>query len=261
VSDTAENFRRLPADTKACLAFFSRLPIAAPLVEPGTEGRGLAAAASAWPLAGALIALTPAVILSLMLASGASPLLAAIVAFAAMAAITGGLHEDGLADTADGFGGGTSNARRLDIMRDSRIGSYGVLALIFVIAIRVAALSEVSLSPASGAFTLICVAAIARAGALYHWSALGHAREDGIARWAGRPDRAGLTFAGILAVPAALILLILFGFSAILALIVAGLGLYFFTRLARRLIGGHTGDTIGASVLIGEALLLAGLAL
>ncbi|WP_224407050.1 adenosylcobinamide-GDP ribazoletransferase [Afifella sp. IM 167] len=261
MSDLAENFRRLPVDTRACLAFFSRLPIAAPLVEPGTQGRGLAASAAAWPLAGALIALTPAVILSLMLAFGASPLLAAIVSLAALAGITGGLHEDGLADTADGFGGGTSNAARLEIMRDSRIGSYGVLALIFVIAIRIAGLAEVSLSPATAGFTLISVAALARAGALFHWSALGHARADGIARWAGRPDSAGLAFAGVLAAPAGLILLVLFGFSAIFAVILAGLGVYLFTRLARRLIGGHTGDTIGASVLIAEALLFAGLAL
>ncbi|WP_051631037.1 adenosylcobinamide-GDP ribazoletransferase [Afifella pfennigii] len=260
MSDLAEHFRRLPADARACLAFYSRLPISPPLVEPGTEPRSLADSAAAWPLAGALIALTPAVLLSFLVASGASPLIAALLALALYTALGGALHEDGFADTADGFGGGASTQERLDIMRDSRIGTYGVLALLFAIAIRVAGLAETSFDAATGAFALLCVAAIARAGAIVHWSALTHARADGVGRWAGRPDRSVLTAAMLTAVPAALLLIILFGVAALIGLLLAAGGILLFNRLAQRLIGGHTGDTLGAAVILAEALLFAGLA-
>ncbi len=83
------------------------------------------------------------------------PLPAAALAVAATAAVTGALHEDGLADVADGFGGGATRERKLDIMRDSRIGTYGVCALMLSFMLRVGALASLG-DPASVAAALIC---------------------------------------------------------------------------------------------------------
>src|SRR5687768_5251662 len=100
MSDTGARLRRLPADTLTSLAFFSRLPVAAP------SALELHGSAGAWPAAGLLLALPPAAILLLLGAADFPRVIAALLALAAYAALTGAMHEDGLADSADGFGGG-----------------------------------------------------------------------------------------------------------------------------------------------------------
>ena len=80
-----------------------------------------------------------------------APALTAGWALAALVLLTGGFHEDGLADTADGFGGGRTRERKLEIMRDSRIGSYGALALVLSVGIRAAALATMARIGASAA--------------------------------------------------------------------------------------------------------------
>ncbi|MCT8266614.1 MULTISPECIES: adenosylcobinamide-GDP ribazoletransferase [Afifella] len=259
MSSLAQHFTRLPQDLRACLAFLSRLPIRAK-PEPSEE-RPLSVSSACLPLAGMLIALTPAVILSLIISFGGSTVLAAAVALGAMALITGGLHEDGLGDTADGFGGGKTREQRLEIMHDSRIGTYALLALLFTVIIKVVALGEISQSVGVGAFSIICVAALSRALAYTHWTSLPPARTDGVASWAGWPKTADLGFAVLLSVPAILILIVMFPFTGILAIILATLGVFAFSAMARRLIGGHTGDTIGASEQIAATILFATLAL
>ncbi len=111
-------------DLRTATAFMTRLPVGAP------EGGDLAAACWAFPVAGLLIGAIAGGLLAAAWTFGAPPLVAALLALAAMAALTGALHEDGLADTADGLGGG-SPERKLEIMRDSRVGAFGVLALVF----------------------------------------------------------------------------------------------------------------------------------
>ncbi|MDA0744712.1 MAG: adenosylcobinamide-GDP ribazoletransferase, partial [Proteobacteria bacterium] len=108
-----------------------------------------------FPLVGQVVGLIAAVILY-GAAQVWSPWIAALLAVAAGVAMTGGFHEDGLADTADGLGGGQTRARRLEIMKDSRLGSYGALALGLTLALRVAALAMlVAVSPWMAAAALV----------------------------------------------------------------------------------------------------------
>jgi adenosylcobinamide-GDP ribazoletransferase len=191
--------------------------------------------------------------------AGLPSLIAAALALALAVAITGGLHEDGLADTADGFGGGDTRERKLEIMRDSRLGSYGALALIFVVMIRVMSLAMLSGDAGRGAITLFSVALASRALALWHWSSLEPARSEGLAFSAGQPDwRALVIGAGVGAV-GLIALFFAFGMATLYAAGLAIIATVAFTGLAKSQIGGHTGDTIGACQQVAEAALLAGL--
>jgi adenosylcobinamide-GDP ribazoletransferase len=247
-------FQRLPRDTQECLAFFSRLPVGS-----GEKLSDFRISAAAWPLAGGVIVLVPAIVLWLALSLGLPSLIAAVLALGLAVAITGGLHEDGLADTADGFGGGETKERKLEIMRDSRLGSYGALALIFSIMIRTMALAMLSGEPGRGVIALFAIALASRTLALWHWNALEPARADGLAVSAGQPDWRALSIGVGLGLVGFIALLLTFGTAAIIAAGAAIIMTFLFTRLSERQIGGHTGDTIGASQQIAEAALLAGL--
>ena len=143
----------------------------------------LAAARWAFPLAGLPVGLVIACAYIGLSWLGLPVLLSAILALTAGVLTTGGLHEDGLADSADGFGGGHNRERKLEIMKDSRIGSYGVLALIMVMSARVVALS--SLSASMTAFLGILAFAMAsRMLMVGYLSLLPAARSDGLGRHA-----------------------------------------------------------------------------
>src|SRR6201996_8709980 len=126
-------------DLKAAIGFCPRLPLpsAAPL-----PGSGLARAVWAFPLAGLAVGVAGAAIYALARRLGLPPWPASALAVAATLLVSGALHEDGLADTADGFGGGAARGQKLAIMRDSRIGSYGVCALTLALIVRAAALAS-----------------------------------------------------------------------------------------------------------------------
>lgn len=183
----SDRIRSLPADTRAALAFFSRLPVTAP-----EAAFTLARAGGAWPLAGGLLAIAPAVVLALAVGLWLPPLIAALLALAAGAALTGGMHEDGLSDTADGFGGGRSREAKLAIMRDSRLGTFGALALILVLLLKAAALAALAPSTGAAALAIVAVAVLSRSLALWHWAGTGAARPDGLAASGGQPDAASL---------------------------------------------------------------------
>ncbi len=240
--------KRLLADLRLAAALLTRLPVGG---WPADAARP-ADAVWAYPVVGAAVGAIGAGVLWLGRAIGLPPLLAAAWAVLAMTLATGALHEDGLSDTADGFGGGTTRARKLDIMRDSRIGGFGALALGFTLLIRVGALTV--LAPAA----LIAVAAAARVAAVGVLALLPPARPDGLGAAIGpvSPPRAaaaaGLAvLAAFLAVPARAALL------ALLATTAAGLGTVW---LARRQIGGQTGDVCGAAEQAAECLALTAMA-
>ena len=117
---------RLPHDILSGFALLTRLPL------PDHRSTG-AASAWAWPLVGAALGAAAAALASAALWLGVTPGVTAVLVLAFGAMLTGGLHEDGLSDTADGLFGGWTKARRLEIMKDSRVGSYGVLALVLVV--------------------------------------------------------------------------------------------------------------------------------
>jgi adenosylcobinamide-GDP ribazoletransferase len=254
MSDIGRRAARLPADTLTALTFFSRLPLAT-----ASDSFDMRRSAGAWPLAGLLLTLFPALLLLLFRAAEFPPVVAVLLALALYAALTGAMHEDGLSDTADGFGGGRTRADKLAIMRDSRLGTFGALALLFTVLIKASALATLAIFPAHAALALIAAAVLSRSMALWHWNATLPARRDGMAWSAGRPDWLSLLIGLALGAVVAILLLVAFGFAAVLAVVMAAAGVGLFSSLCERQVGGHTGDTIGAAQQIAEALLLAGL--
>jgi adenosylcobinamide-GDP ribazoletransferase len=205
--------------------------------------RDLAAAAYAFPLVGACIGLTGGVAYLLGTTLGLAPLLAAGMAVTAMLAVTGALHEDGLADTADGLAAGSDRERALAIMRDSRIGSYGTLALILVVAGRLAALAELAAS-VRVALALITAAAFSRAMMALVMRYQPSARADGLAAAAGRPSTGPVVTAAAATILCSFLLLPWrAALPALFAAVVIGSAAAAF--LGHR-IGGCTGDTLGA---------------
>ena len=167
--------------------------------------------------------------------------------------VTGCLHEDGLADTADGFGGGATRERKLEIMRDSRIGTYGVCALTMSILIRAGALASLA-DPRTVVFALIAAHGAARATLPLFMALLPPARSDGLSHAAGRPAQDRLLIAGALGV---LILAIFLGplpGLAALVLLAAAVGMMAWLSSAQ--IGGQTGDVLGALEQVGEIVIL-----
>src|SRR5204862_7906526 len=165
------------------------------------------------------------------------PLLAALIAVAATVAVTGALHEDGLADTADGFGGGGERERKLQIMRDSRIGTYGVIALVLALGARIAALASFDdNADAVCAFVLCQAASRALVVAVMQRAPL--ARSDGLAASAGRPTQATMLWALGLG---GLIAVVLAGLDGAVAAIVGAAVAWAVAWLAQRQIGGVTG--------------------
>ncbi|MCJ2014594.1 adenosylcobinamide-GDP ribazoletransferase [Methylobacterium sp. J-076] len=250
-------------DLAACLRFYSRLPV--PQM-PGEADPHRAPEFSRLPrmlpLAGVILALPAALALAAAWLAGLGPFLAATLAVAIMAATSGGLHEDGLADFADGLGAGGDRARMLAIMRDSRIGSYGALALFLALALRIGALATLldrtGLAAATG---LVLAAALSRVAALAPMALLPPARSDGLSAAAGRPAGGSLVTAaglGILLCLAALAL----GLDAagvVTMVLLSGLAALSVTGLARRRLGGQTGDVIGACQQAAEIAALLGL--
>ena len=137
---TASAPAKIATDIALSLVFFTRLPL--PVLDFGD--RKLADAIWAAPIAGVVVAVIGAAVFTLATSLGVGPGPAAALALAAMIVSTGSLHEDGFSDVADGFGGGLTPERKLEIMHDSRIGAYGACALGLSILIRWSALAEFS---------------------------------------------------------------------------------------------------------------------
>jgi adenosylcobinamide-GDP ribazoletransferase len=194
------------------------------------------------------------------LAIGLPGLAAAGLSLAALALLTGALHEDGFADVADGFGGGRDREHKLEIMRDSRIGTYGMIAAALILLIRAACLADIA---AAGLWVPICImtgaAALSRAGAVWLLASTDAARRDGVASTIGRPGTDILIPALAIGVTAAAVLSYLAaGFFGALCIILAGASAALIIRaLAIRQIGGHTGDVCGALIILSETAMLA----
>lgn len=237
----------------AALIFLTRLPIRFGKPWPADLNRR----ATAWfPLVGALVGLVGGLVFVIALALGVPSLAAALLAVAAQVLLTGGFHEDGLADTADGFGGGKDAETKLSIMRDSRLGTYGALALIVSVGLRVTALASLAALGAWGAIgVMLAVGALSRAPAvaIAHW--LAPARPDGVSADHGLPPPWAVVTAGISGAIALGVLAVSAGWAAGLAALVlvplAAAGLAF---LAKGQIKGQTGDVLGASQQISEIL-------
>ncbi|WP_158814721.1 adenosylcobinamide-GDP ribazoletransferase [Methylocapsa sp. S129] len=257
------SLRNAAHDLLACLRFFSRLPLpASPFDQNPHAAPDLSRLARMVPIAGAVIAAIGALALWLGHALGLPPLVCATLAISVLVLVAGALHEDGLADVADGFGGGKTRERKLEIMRDSRIGVYGAAALALSLVLRIAALSALlEHSLAAAAAGLILAAAASRAFGLLPLALLPPARADGLGASAGPLEASSALAAGMTALIVAGVLgLSALGLGrAILALALALAAAIAMTMVARRQIGGQTGDVIGATQQFAEIACLCGL--
>ena len=242
-------------ELKAGIVFCTRLPLlpATPLAR-----NSLSRAAWAFPVAGILVGLSGAIAYGIVHRLGLPPLPAAALSVAATMLATGCLHEDGLADTADGFGGGHTREQKLDIMRDSRIGTYGVCALAMSLLLRVGALASLP-SAHAVVWALIASHAAARATMPVLMLLLPPARSDGLSFDAGKP--AGEAVAAAAVIGFLILAICLHLGHGLLALIVLAAIVALVAWLATRQIGGQTGDVMGALEQASEiAVLLVALA-
>jgi adenosylcobinamide-GDP ribazoletransferase len=236
-------------ELKASLAFSTRLPLARGL----QSATGIANAAWAFPLAGLIVGLIGALVYVLAHRLGVPAWPAATLSVAATLAVTGALHEDGLADTADGFGGGNTREQKLDIMRDSRTGAYGVCALVLSLLLRIGALASLPDAYAV-VWALLASHCAARAAMVILMWLLPPARSDGLSHEAGSPPGEGIAAAAAIAFVVLLFCLHpVRGVIAALALIAA---VALMAWLATRQIDGQTGDVLGATEQVGEIAVL-----
>ncbi|MEM5472391.1 adenosylcobinamide-GDP ribazoletransferase [Hoeflea sp. AS60] len=250
-------------DIARATGFLSRLPMPARHFE-GHDG-SLARASGMFPAAGLIIGLCPALVVLILSTFDANAALTAVLSLAVLVGVTGALHEDGLADAADAFGARGGREHMLEIMKDSRIGTYGVLALLISFALRGLALTII-LSVIGGWSTclvLLAVAAASRGAMVWHWNTLPPARHNGVAASVGAPEESARTLAlasgAILFV--ALITLTSGLLTAILSLALMAAAAIQWTAVVRAKLNGHTGDTIGATQQITETVCLTALAL
>lgn len=246
----AELLKDIIADLRMAASFVTILPVA--WSKPAADG-AVARATWALPLAGLLVGLAGALVYKVSSRFGLTPNLAALLALATTTLITGALHEDGLADTADGLGGGRTRERKLEIMRDSRIGTYGVCALMLSFGLRWSALATIA-NPWAVTLALCAAHTAARAGVPAFMSLVPPARPDGLSASAGVPP--GRSVAVAFALGTLALALALGPGKALVSLILLSVAGLMLARLAIRQIGGQTGDILGAFEQLGEILIL-----
>ncbi|WP_340241473.1 adenosylcobinamide-GDP ribazoletransferase [Sulfitobacter pontiacus] len=232
------------AEARLAMLLLTRIPVGYlrdPIPATGASAWG-------WPLAGAVAMLPAALIYWALHAAGFGPTVAALGLIFATTLLTGAMHEDGLADMADGFGGGQTRARKLEIMRDSRIGSYGVMALILTVALQVALIARLD-HPALVVPAALGLSMASRAMLPFWLARMPAARADGLGHGAAQVPSACV----YIAVAFGLIGLLPLGFGAA-AVIFAGVvvATALVAALALRQIGGQTGDVIGAMQKLAE---------
>ena len=232
----------------AATAFLTRIPVAPP---PGALR--LADAAWAFPPVGAGIGAIAAFVFLAAQLFGLGAWPASLLALLTSIIVTGALHEDGLADAVDGLFGGGDRDARLAIMRDSRLGAFGGLALVLSVGLRAAALAQIGEALHAG-LALIAAHAASRALLPMAMRLSAPARADGLAAAAGRPGSAAAI--GAVIIGAATALAALGPSQGALALGLAAIAVAAVAVLARRRIGGYTGDILGACQQVAETVIL-----
>lgn len=236
-------------DIPAAFGLLTRIPI--PNDSRLAMKRG-AAVVWAFPLVGALIGAIAGTTHTIATLVGLPHALAAGLAICVLVMLTGALHEDGLADTADGFFGGWTKEVRLEIMKDSRIGAFGVLALIMTMGLRFG--GAVSLPSLEFGWALVSAAMISRAAMAALWAALPAVRRGGLTAVTGRPTRAAVVIGAVIAIALSLCILpakavLVATFFGVLAVSIVGI-------VAFNKIGGQTGDILGAAQVCAELAIL-----
>lgn len=248
--------RLLWHDFLATVALLTQVPIGGPAP---TMPRAL----RMMGLVGALIGAAAGAVLLAAHAIGLPPLAAAFLSLGAMALLTGALHEDGLADFADGFGGGRDREQILHIMADSRIGAFGALTLVVATGLRAAMLAAIVATASwhSVVLVLAVAASLARTAPVAMLRRLPAAKQTGLGASVGRPDLGTVAAAAAVPVALAVGLIATAGNppSVGVALVVGLLAAVYVESLARHRLGGHTGDVAGAMIVLTETGVLLGL--
>ena len=245
----------LLADFYFCLGFFTRLPLPSAASTSRHSLSNFPRAVRMLPVAGGLVGAIAALVMGVASGLGFPPPLAAPFAICALVLLTGAMHEDGLADCADGFFGGATRERKLEIMQDSGIGTFGAVALVLSLYLRAASLALIAgRSQGLAAAVLIGAAALSRTASLMPLTLLPPAREKGAGFAAGKPERTALAVAACLAVVFALAPVVAGADLArsLAAISVATGAAYTIVLLARKQIGGQTGDVAGAAQQLSE---------
>ncbi len=236
-------------DIPLALVLLTRLPM--PRLPEKVFARQ-ADSAWAFPVVGLVVGLLACAVGWVSMALGLPTMVAAVLVTITLVVSTGAMHEDGLADTADGLWGGFTQERRLEIMKDSHIGAYGVLTLIFTQLVRVALIAALLTAGAYGAVLAACI--VSRAFMPVLMNALPNARNSGLSQSVGGPRSATVAVGLALAIVCAVILI---GSGAVLPVILAALSISAFALVAKAKIGGQTGDILGATQQLAELAFLA----
>lgn len=236
----------------ATLSFISRLPVPGRCVQ-GLDVAEYVRGIVTFPLVGLLLgALSGVVVLALQPWCGVP--LAALFGVLALALLTGGFHLDGLADTCDGIFSARRRERMLEIMRDSRLGTHGGLALVFVLVAKILVISELQLRGVSIIAALAMTCAAGRGCSVLLMFGHRYAREEGlgnlfIGKVSGRDTLVTLTITALLAIA-------ILGLKGIIALLVTLAAIFLLGQMLKRTLGGQTGDTLGAAIELGEVVFL-----
>lgn len=252
MTSTLENgnsLRDWQNDLRVAVSLLTRIPMAHP---DGPAPSYLARAMRVFPLVGAGIGGAVGVAYLGLLLVGVPHLPAAALALGVSALITGALHEDGLADTGDGFGGGHDKAKKLEIMRDSRLGTYGAVVLLVSFATRVFALAALPLVAVLP--VLVTANALGRAVIPALAFKLPPARTDGLGARAGVPSKPVVATGAVIALVITLVMLPVK--EALLSVLAAAVAAAAVAHLAQRQIGGQTGDVLGAAEQAAEVAVL-----
>ncbi len=217
-----------------------------------------------FPVVGGLVTVATAIVLELGLRWW-PPGVAVLVALVFEARLTGAFHEDAVADFCDALGGGTTREQTMEIMKDSRVGSYGALGLVLAVGLRAALLVALAQSTTA----MLLATALVASGALGRWAAVSMmrlvppaARPDGrdggavVKDIAGRASTRTWAMAGVGALPFVAPLLVLEPVGALLALLGSGLALLWLRRLLLRRLDGQTGDCLGFAVYVVQLVVL-----
>ncbi|WP_120502030.1 adenosylcobinamide-GDP ribazoletransferase [Roseovarius sp. EL26] len=236
------------SDLPLAFSLLTRLPV------PASQTTRIAQSAWAYPLVGVAIGIASTCVALFTIWMGLPTPLAALICLTIQIVTTGALHEDGLADTIDGLWGGWNKARRLEIMKDSRIGAYGVLALVLSLAARWAVFwLLLSQSPATAVLFITTAACLSRAAMVALMAILPNARASGLSHSVGQPSA---QTAGVACAIGVVCAIMMSGASAFGAIFWAALGAVSVGLIARKKIGGQTGDILGATQQITEIAIL-----
>ncbi|MDE0305612.1 MAG: adenosylcobinamide-GDP ribazoletransferase [Albidovulum sp.] len=230
-------WRPRPRDLVAAAGLLTRVPVPRRFSSISPD------CAWAWPAVGAALGIATGIVAEISILLGMSEFMASALAIAFLVAATGALHEDGIADSADGLGGGGTADQRLKIMRDSRIGAFGAVAIVVLFLGRWSAIADLAGSH-SVVYALAATCAVSRAVMAAAMHLVPPARNDGLAAAMGAPCRNAVIFCIALA---GVISAACFGWNAIPLLAFSGAAAVPVCWLAFHRIGGQTGDILGAA--------------